>query len=160
MVAAVKEDPGRGRTRRRQIGTSRRMSCGAGNGLPRHGRTLLLHRIAQAINGVFVCRARHTSPNLRARHRSLARAAGSGQQSGPGPFWSRRAAKTGDSSQAFVCLTLHFGGHADGAHRSHDLRDTHRVHPAAGVQSQTDCPIKETGVFLCQGMASQTSSSG
>jgi hypothetical protein len=44
-----------------------------------------LHRIAQAIVGVFVCRARRTLPNLRARLRLVTRAVAGGQQSGPGP---------------------------------------------------------------------------
>lgn len=38
---------------------------------------------------------------------------------------------------SIVCLTLHFGGCVDGAHRPHDSRDAHCANPATGVQSQT-----------------------
>ena len=114
---------------------------------------------------MFVRRTRRTLPNLRACLRVPSR---NGMRStvGPGttlvpargesttenvaqriePF----AVNEGDTGSNpvvhpnFVCLTLHFGDHMGGAHCPWDYRDSRRLDPVAGVQSQTFDPLSDS----------------
>jgi hypothetical protein len=85
IVAAVKEDPGRRRTRRRQIGTSRRIVVRGGRLV--RSATFRVRCIGSRKRSRACSCAVRGSPYRYCGHASAAqRALSGGQQSGPGPF--------------------------------------------------------------------------